>query len=135
MIDCIFCKIIAGELPSWKVYEDDHAVAFLDIHPVHEGHTLVVPKKHCTDFVSADENCLRSVIVATQKVARAVLAATEAGGVNITTANGSVAGQSVFHLHWHVMPRFENDGFRLWPQSTYADTGVELMASEIKKWI
>lgn len=132
MVDCIFCSIIAGEIPSWKMYEDEHTIAFLDISPVNRGHTLVVPKRHCTDFVSADDECLKFVHRATQNVARAVLAATGAPGCNVTTANGSAAGQSVFHLHWHVIPRFEGDGFQLWPQSTYVDGEGEQMAEQIR---
>lgn len=132
MIDCIFCKIIAGELPSLNVYEDEHTVAFLDISPVNRGHTLVVPKKHCADFVSAEAACLTFVHRATQNVARAILAATGAPGCNVTTANGSAAGQSVFHLHWHVIPRFEGDGFQLWPQNNYADGEAEQIAERIR---
>jgi len=133
MDNCIFCKIIAGELPSWKVYEDDHALAILDIAPVHKGHTLVMPKKHCTDFVSAETECLKCVYTATQNIARAVLRATGAEGCNVTTANGAVAGQSVFHLHWHIIPRFENDGFQLWPQGVYTEGEKDTVAEKIRQ--
>lgn len=133
MTDCIFCKIIAGELPSWKVYEDEHTVALLDLYPVHKGHTLVVPKKHCVDFVSADSECLQSVLATTQNVSRAVISATRADGCNITTNNGAAAGQAIFHLHWHIIPRFENDGLHLWPQSEYTDGEKEIFQENIKK--
>ncbi|MDP2630515.1 MAG: HIT family protein [Candidatus Uhrbacteria bacterium] len=132
-MDCIFCKIIIGELPSWKIYEDEHTLAFLDIFPVHKGHALVVPKKHCTDFVSADPECLRHVHEVAQKVAKAVIAGTNADGCNVTTNNGVAAGQEVFHLHWHIIPRFENDGLHLWPQSQYADGEKETVQENIKK--
>lgn len=133
MTDCIFCKVIAGELPSWKVYEDEHTIALLDLYPVHKGHTLVIPKKHCTDFISGDSECLTRVLETTQKVSRAVVAATHADGCNVTTNNGAAAGQSIFHLHWHIIPRFEHDGLHLWPQSEYADGEKETFQENIKK--
>ncbi|MEK7123043.1 MAG: HIT family protein [Patescibacteria group bacterium] len=132
MNDCIFCKVIAGELPSWKVYEDDHTIAFLDITPVSKGHALVVPKAHCADFVSADNACLQSVFKTTQKVARAVLSATNADGCNVTINNGAVAGQSVFHFHVHIIPRFDGDGLTAWPQAPYAEGEADQMAGKIK---
>ncbi len=135
MEDCIFCKIIARELPSWKLYEDEHTLAFLDIFPVHKGHTLIVPKKHCADFVSADSQCLQSVLATTQNVSRAVLSATGADGCNITTNNGAAAGQEIFHLHWHIIPRFKNDGLHLWPQASYAEGEKETFQENIKKYL
>lgn len=132
MNDCIFCKVIAEELPSWKVYEDDHTIAFLDITPVSKGHTLVVPKVHCMDFVSAEDACLQSVLKTTQKVARAVLSATNADGCNITTNNGAAAGQSVFHHHWHIIPRFVGDSLTGWPQVPYADGEADEVADKIR---
>ena len=132
MADCVFCKVIAGELPSWKVYEDDHTVAFLDLYPSSKGHTLVVPKKHCANFISADSECIQSVLSVAQKVARAVLAATVADGCNVTTNNGEAAGQSVLHLHWHIIPRFEGDGLAMWPQAPYTDGEAEKIAEKIK---
>lgn len=130
--DCIFCKIIAGDIPSNKVYEDERAVAFLDASPVHPGHTLVVPKKHCADFVSADAACLQSALFTAQKVASAVLSATQADGCNITTNNGRAAGQVIFHLHWHVIPRFSGDGLMHWRQWKYAEGEAESIAEKIR---
>ena len=134
MSDCIFCKVIAGELPSWKVYEDDHAIAFLDIRPVNKGHALVVPKAHCRDFVSADDACLLALVKTVQKVTRAVLSATNADGCNVTTNNGEAAGQSVLHFHWHIIPRCEGDGLALWPQASYADGEAEQITERIKSF-
>jgi len=132
MNDCIFCKVVSKELPSYKVYEDDHTIAFLDIRPVKAGHTIVVPKAHCADFTSADDACLQSVLKATQQVASAVLSATGADGCNITTNNGAAAGQSVFHLHWHIIPRFVGDGLAMWPQAPYAQGEAEQVAEKIR---
>lgn len=130
--ECLFCTIIAGDIPSKKVYEDDDTVAFLDARPVHNGHTLVVPKKHCADFVSADAECLRSVLVAAQKVARAVLVATGADGCNVTTNNGRAAGQVIFHLHWHIIPRFSGDGLHLWKHGDFSDEEADVVAEKIR---
>ncbi|MBI4252647.1 HIT family protein [Candidatus Uhrbacteria bacterium] len=133
--DCIFCKVIAGELPCWRVYEDERAVAFLDLYPTSKGHTLVVPKKHCADFVSADIECLQSVLLTTQKIARAVVAGTNADGCNVTTNNGKAAGQSVLHLHWHIIPRFDGDGLVMWPQAPYDEGEKEVFQERIGKFL
>lgn len=103
--DCIFCKIIEGEIPSYKVYEAENVVAFLDANPVSKGHTLVLPKKHAENIHDAEKmNYLWDGIV---EVADAVKAAFEPEGINIIQNNGEVAGQEVFHLHFHVIPRYD----------------------------
>ncbi len=110
----LFKKIMAGEIPCEKVYEDDVAFAFLDINPVNPGHTLVIPKKWSSGFLDADEDTICKLIPVIQKVAKAVKDATGADGINIHQNEGEVAGQKVFHLHFHVIPRFKNDGFEHW---------------------
>ncbi|MEI7512773.1 MAG: HIT domain-containing protein [Candidatus Uhrbacteria bacterium] len=110
----LFKKIIAGEIPCEKVYEDEHAFAFLDIGPVNLGHTLVIPKKWSQGLLDAEPEALRELIIAVQKVAAAVKAATGADGINVHQNEGEAAGQKVFHLHFHVIPRFANDGFEHW---------------------
>ena len=120
MEETIFQKIIAGEVPVDKVYETDRVLAFLDVKPVHKGHTLVIPKVSVRDiFNLGDEDAahLMRVIVL---VANAVKKATDAPGVNIISNNGSAAGQKVFHLHFHIIPRFEKDEFHPLPHTTYA---------------
>lgn len=110
MSDCIFCRIIAGAVPSAKVYEDENCYAFLDSGPLSWGHTLIVPKKHveCITGMSPDEvAALMSVI---PKLAEAVIRATDAQGLNVLQNNGSVAGQAVEHLHVHLIPRHAGDG-------------------------
>lgn len=121
MPDCIFCKIVAGTIPSFKVYEDEKIIAFLDIHPIHSGHTLVVSKKHYADFLEADATTLAHISAATQHIAKAVKMAMNADGCNIASNVGTAAGQSVFHLHWHVIPRFALDGLTPWPQKEYKE--------------
>ena len=108
MSDCIFCKIVAGEVPAHKVYEDDFALAFLDISPTTPGHTLVIPKEHHEKFDDIPEETLGSYMNAVQKVSKAVDAYSE--GFNLLQNNGRVAGQLVFHVHFHVIPRRAGDG-------------------------
>lgn len=114
-MDCIFCKIISGEIPSSKVYEDDTVLAFLDINPVNKGHSLVIPKKHSANLLEDDIGDLTNCMSAIQKVARATMAAVNADGFNLMANTKPVAGQIVFHTHFHIVPRFEGDGLRHWP--------------------
>jgi histidine triad (HIT) family protein len=132
-MDCIFCKIISGEIPCHKVYEDEFCVAFLDIRPVNKGHTLIVPKKHSEDFLNTDMETLKEMSRVAQKVATAVLKATSAEGFNININNGKVAGQVVFHLHWHIVPRFADDGRKLWPGGEYKEGEAEMLVEKIKE--
>ena len=108
--DCIFCKIIAGELPATKVYEDSDVLAFMDIGPIVKGHTLVIPKKHYDPITNTPPDVLAKVIAVVQKVAGAQYKGLKADGINVTQANGKLAGQVIPHLHFHVIPRFANDG-------------------------
>ena len=118
--DCIFCKIVAGEIPSTRVYEDDDILAFMDIGPVIKGHTLVIPKAHFDPITDTPADVLQNVIAVVQKVARAQGAGLGADGINVTQANGRVAGQVVPHVHFHVIPRFEGDGHRWnWAAKAY----------------
>ncbi len=108
--DCIFCKIIAGEIPSFKLHEDERTYAMMDINPFLDGHCLVLTKSHCVNLLDADPGDLAAVLPAAQKVARAVEAALEPEGINLIQANGPAAGQTVYHYHTHIFPRRLNDG-------------------------
>lgn len=108
-MDCLFCKIVSGEVPSYKVYEDDIAYAFLDIYPTSEGHTIVLPKKHSMRFTEMSEAEVSSLFASVSKVARAVEKALDVPGSNIGLNNGEVAGQCVPHVHVHIIPRRVND--------------------------
>ena len=107
--DCIFCRIVAGEIPSFKLLEDDRALAFMDINPANEGHCLVIPKAHAPDLFGADDEVLAAVATAARRVADAVRRTLDPPGISLTQANGPAAGQSVLHLHFHVIPRREDD--------------------------
>lgn len=134
-MDCIFCKIIAGELPSHKVYEDGDTLAFLDISPVNYGHTLVVPKKHFTNFEDTPEKELDKVGRAVKKVGRAIKEGLGVKGYNVGANNDPVAGQIISHLHFHIIPRSEGDGLKLWPQGKYGDGEAEEAMRKIKNKI
>ena len=131
-MSCIFCQIVAGEIPSYKVYEDDRVLAFLDIAPVNHGHVLVIPKQHYADLLELPEETLCLLAKAVKKIAPAVLTATGAKGFNLGLNNGEVAGQVVKHFHWHIMPRFPDDGHELWSGGKYEAGEADEMAEKIK---
>ena len=126
----IFAKILRGEIPSHRVYEDDDVVAFMDVMPQGPGHALVVPKAPSRNLLDADPAALVPVIKATQRLARAAMRAFEADGVTIVQYNEAPAGQSVFHLHFHVIPRFE--GVALKPHSGKMEDQAVLAANAEK---
>lgn len=115
MTDCIFCKIIDGDIPSAKVYEDEDVFAFLDLSQTTPGHTLVIPKQHLTDIFAYDEQAAARLFSRIPKLARAIQKAfPESAGINIVNNNGEVAYQSVFHSHIHLIPRYQRDeGFAM----------------------
>ena len=113
MSDCVFCDIVAGTAPASIVWQDDVAVAFLDLFPVHAGHVLVVPRVHAPDLIAGDPALAGALFARAARLAPAVMGATGAQGCNIWTASGAVAGQQVFHLHLHILPRFRDDAFGL----------------------
>ena len=104
---CIFCKIVRKQLQASIIYEDEKVVAFLDIRPLNEGHTLVIPKNHYVDIFDISENQLSEVHLVAKQVSKAVKKATKADGISIIQQNGKAAGQDIFHFHVHVVPRFE----------------------------
>ncbi len=138
MEDCIFCKIINGEIPSYKIYEDEVVYAFLDITQVTPGHTLVVPKKHAKDIFEYDEELASQVFNRIPKIARALEKAyPDMQGLNIINNNREVAYQSVFHSHIHLIPRFSpHDDFSMHfgnHQDQYNPTLMEAIAKRIRE--
>jgi histidine triad (HIT) family protein len=109
-LDCVFCRIIAGDIPSYKVYEDDYALAFLDINPITRGHALVLPKTHVTKLSKLEGEYLPGLMLALKKVAIAIEDALQPEGLNVFLNQGEVAGQVVPHLHIHLVPRNRGDG-------------------------
>lgn len=104
--NCVFCAIEAGEIPSFKIYEDDRVLAFLDINPFSKGHTLVIPKVHCEGLLDADEDVLSALVLRVKQVAGRLKTALGCDGFNILQNNGEAAGQTVRHIHFHIVPRY-----------------------------
>lgn len=123
MSETVFSKILSGDIPSYKVYEDEHTYAFLDISQVSKGHTLVIPKNPAEDILSVNPDDLAKVIQSVQRVAKAIDKAFQPAGINVVQNNRAFADQSVFHIHFHVIPRYENDidGFG-YQWETHADS-------------
>jgi histidine triad (HIT) family protein len=121
--DCLFCKIVAGELPSQRVDEDERTIAFMDISPATRGHALVVPRHHAADLLEVDPDDLAAVAIAAQRLAARAVDRLGADGVNLLNSCGADAWQTVFHLHMHVIPRYRDDPLKLpWvPSSGDAD--------------
>ena len=136
MSDCLFCKIIAGQIPCLKVYEDDTVLSFLDIGPLVPGHTLVIPKSHHTNVLDIPPELLGKVNERLPKIAKAVLAVTGAQACHILVNNGPDAMQSVGHLHYHIIPRIPGDSFRIpWNTSNLDKTAGAAMAQAIGRKI
>ncbi|MBS3134879.1 HIT family protein [Candidatus Woesearchaeota archaeon] len=119
MNDCIFCKIVRGELPCYKIYEDNETLAFLDRNPVNPGHTLLIPKKHSETILDTNDETLKKLITTTKKISKAIFESMKLEGFNIGINQFKIAGQVVPHLHIHIMPRHKNDGIKLWPSREY----------------
>lgn len=132
-MDCLFCEIVAGEIPATKVYEDDHVLAFLDIRPVNPGHALVVPKKHSVDITEADDDDLARCIAVAKKIGAAILASGLGDAFNIGINTKPAAGQVIFHTHIHVMPRKADDGYRPWiGRGGYGEGEAEEVATQLR---
>ena len=131
--NCTFCKIISGELPSRRIYQDDRAVAFLDIGAWHRGHALVVPKRHVPDLITGPAS-LSEIAPAIDAVARLLMDRLAADGINVLSSTGEAAGQEVFHLHVHVVPRYADDAGlrRLVNSGVVSDAELDSVYSQIQ---
>lgn len=132
MNNCIFCKIIKGEIPSHKIYEDAQVFAFLDINPLNKGHTLIIPKKHTKDIFDIDHEDAQAIMSAAKKVAPALISSLGAQGINLLNSNGKDAGQVIFHYHMHVIPRYHEDGVRLFTPTRKHENNLEEIAEKIR---
>ncbi|MDA0276568.1 MAG: HIT family protein [Proteobacteria bacterium] len=135
MTDCVFCKIIAGQIPSTRVFEDEHTLAFMDIGQVNPGHVLVTVKKHAANLFELDAEQAAGAARACHRVAQAIRAAFAPEGLSVYQANGKAAGQTVYHYHVHLLPRHAGDGMELtWPvknppRETLADYAEKIKAA------
>ena len=132
-MDCIFCKIISGEIPSYKIYEDEFTFAILDINPTSRGHVLILPKKHFDMTENTENEMLSKMIVVAKEIGTKIKNILKSDGFNININNGKLAGQEIFHTHFHVVQRFEGDGIKLWPANENEKTKIQETYNEIIK--
>ncbi|HEY3021147.1 MAG TPA: HIT domain-containing protein [Solirubrobacteraceae bacterium] len=130
--DCLFCKIVAGEIPSTRIDEDERTVAFMDINPATRGHALVVPREHTRDLLSIDQDELAAVAAAAKRLAARATERLGADGINLLNSCGPAAWQTVFHFHVHVIPRYDDDPLRLpWVPGPGDPDEIEATAREL----
>ena len=134
MTDCVFCKIVAGQIPSTKIHDDEHTLAFMDLGQVNPGHVLVTVKKHAANIFELDDTQAAAVARSCTRVAKAIRDAFAPAGLSVYQANGKAAGQTVLHYHVHLLPRHEADGMELtWPVKNPPREKLESYAGEIRK--
>lgn len=122
--DCIFCKISKGEIPSTTIYEDQKFKVFLDVFPASKGHTLIIPKKHVANIYELDEETAGDLFILATKVAKVLKENLDLEGMNVVQNNGEIAGQTVFHFHLHLIPRYKDDGVSVKWNPSKADEGL-----------
>ena len=134
MSDCVFCRIVAGQIPSTRVFEDEHTLAFMDLGQVNPGHVLVAVKKHAPNLYALDEVQAAAVARACVKISKAIQTAFKPEGLSVYQANGKAAGQTVFHYHVHLLPRHAADGMELtWPVKNPPRETLEGYAEKIRR--
>jgi histidine triad (HIT) family protein len=132
--DCVFCKMVAGQVPVMKIYEDEVVLAFLDIGPISDGHTLVIPKQHFERLHDCSAELLGRFAANLGKIAKAVTGAMNCDGYNVLCNNGKAAGQLIDHVHFHIIPRSSKDGvFNRWPAYKYEEGKIEQIAASIRE--
>lgn len=132
--DCIFCKLANGDIPTNTIYEDEDFRVILDASPAAPGHALILPKNHASNLFEADDALLAKALPLAKKVAQAIQEEFHCDGINIQQNNGLAAGQTVFHFHIHVIPRYENDGLGItWPQTSPSDKELHDTAARLAK--
>jgi histidine triad (HIT) family protein len=136
MAECIFCKIANGDIPSATLYEDDRFRVILDLGPASRGHALILPKEHYANIYEIPEELAADAMILAKKMASVMTTALECTGFNLVQNNGQAAGQTVFHFHVHLIPRYENDGVKLgWKMGELTDADKEEILTEIKNGI
>ena len=132
MCDCVFCKIVSGEIPAMKVYEDEQTLAFMDVAKDVDGHIVVIPKAHCRSILDCEADVLSAVFQTVGKVSRHLTANCGYEGVNLLNASGACAGQSVPHFHIHIIPRKSGDGIDAWPKFDGAKEDIHALHEKLK---
>ncbi|MBU2523341.1 MAG: HIT family protein [Nanoarchaeota archaeon] len=134
MDDCIFCKIVKGEISCSKIYEDDSTFSFLDINPVNPGHTLIIPKRHYANFLEIPEKELENIIKTIKKIFPGILKSLNAPASNIVQSNGKDAGQDIPHIHFHLIPRYKGDNREIkWKTEKISSEDMQEIANKIKR--
>ena len=131
-MDCVFCKIISGDIPSFKIYEDEYTLAFMDIAKDVDGHIVVIPKAHIKSILDCDVETLNHLILTVKKIANHLVDNCGYDGVNLLNASDESAGQSVPHFHIHIIPRKNNDGIDAWPRFNGAKYDIEEVFCQLK---
>lgn len=132
--NCIFCKIASGEIPSYTIYEDDDFKAFMDISPASKGHTILIPKQHADNIFDLDETVASKLLPVAARIAKALKAELKCEGLNLLQNNGEAAGQTVFHFHMHIIPRYEVDKVVVkWVEDKYEGEPLDQLSDKIKK--
>ena len=131
-MDCVFCAIVQKKIPAHILFEDADTLVFLTNEPVNEGHALVIPKKHVVDFFGLSSEALAKLMNSAQRMSETIMHALNADGLNLEMNNGAAAGQSVFHAHIHLIPRFTGDGFRHWPHKSLNSEQLKAIQEKIK---
>ncbi|HHV09686.1 MAG TPA: HIT family protein [Clostridiales bacterium] len=130
--NCIFCRIIAGEIPSATVYEDKDFKAIMDISPAARGHVIMLSKRHCENLLELDDGTAEKALLVARKLARALKAELNCDGINLLQNNGEAAGQTVFHFHLHLIPRYQGDRISLgWTPGAYGDGEAQALAAAL----
>jgi len=132
MDNCLFCKIIKGEIPCYKIYEDEYTLAFLDIAKDVDGHTLVIPKKHCECIFDCDKETLNHVMNTVKLISNHYVEKGGFSGINVLSNNGTSAEQAIHHLHFHIIPRIENDNIFVFPKFQGANYSLEDTLEKLK---
>lgn len=133
IMDCIFCGIVKKQIPSFMVLESNNFVAFLDIKPINPGHIVVTTKQHFESILDMPETLGQELVSILKKISKALVKALKADGFNIGLNNGAVAGQEIMHCHWHVIPRFKNDGLKSWPQARISEEELKQVYEKIMR--
>lgn len=134
--DCIFCKIAAGEIPSYTLYEDEDFRVFLDLSPTSYGHALIIPKEHYKNLLEVDDNIASKALVLAKKVAKAMKESLNCEGINILQNNGEIAGQTMFHFHIHVIPRYKDDNTKIiFSQNSLTENDAKDIINSITKYL
>ena len=133
--DCIFCKIAAGEIPSRKIYEDKDLIAIMDLNPTSKGHSLIIPKEHCTNIYDIDEDIAAKVMKTAKKLATKMTVALNCDGFNLLQNNGKTAGQTMFHLHMHLNPRYKDadNNMLKFTSVSFSDEEMDAIRNQIIK--